>query len=189
MADVNNALLTKTGWEVSEKKNGLWYNILAAKYLRNIDFWHATQKQSDSYFWKGILQTRATLRKGICIQINNGTNTNIWDSPWVPTLSNFIPHPLHGMDQAHPELKVSDIITGNPKQWDLGKMQILFDRESNNEIQKIHIPTFSQLQDKMIWTQSKTGKFIVKSAYQVIINRQSETSANEAQTQHLFKSI
>ena len=150
MTNVNKALLTKTGSEVSEKNNGLWYKILVAKYLRHTNFWQATQNQSDSYFWKGILQTRETLSKGRCIQINNGANTSLWDSPWIPTLSNFKPKPLQGMDQAHPEMKVSEIITGNPKQWDLGKMQTLFDRESNHEIQKIQIPTFSQLQDKMI---------------------------------------
>lgn len=49
-------------------------------------------------------------------------------------IDNFIPRPIQGMDHFHPTLKVSDIITGNPRSWDITRMYTLLDQESVNEI-------------------------------------------------------
>ena len=127
MEQMNQAMLAKTSWELSEQINSLWKSMLTAKYLKNTTFWEASQKASDSSMWKGILKSKELLMKGRCFQIYNGESVNIWLDPWIPTLINFKPKPLQGMDLELPNLTVSDLIINNSRIWDVPKMQALFD--------------------------------------------------------------
>lgn len=54
----------------------------------------ATNKQPHSWIWASLLAGRKVLRRGVRINIGDGTSTHIWSTPWAPHLPQFlVPHP------------------------------------------------------------------------------------------------
>lgn len=46
----------------------------------------ATNKQPHSWIWASLLAGRKVLRRGVRINIGDGTSTHIWSNPWAPHL-------------------------------------------------------------------------------------------------------
>uniref|UniRef100_A0A2N9HT90 CCHC-type domain-containing protein n=1 Tax=Fagus sylvatica TaxID=28930 RepID=A0A2N9HT90_FAGSY len=68
----------------------------------------------------GILKSRPLLSKGLCTKIGNGHHTTIWDTPWIPTLDNYIPPPpTHLQPSIH---RVADLISPTTFQWDRARI-------------------------------------------------------------------
>ncbi|KAG2712835.1 hypothetical protein I3760_04G144500, partial [Carya illinoinensis] len=162
---MNQALLAKTSWELGGTSNSLWHSILSSKYLQNSTFWSVSPKPSDSVMWKDILKTKDLLNKGRYFQIFNGQSVNIWIDPWIPSLKNFKPTPIQGMNSIHPSFKVSDIIINNLRSWDIQKMQNLFNQTSLAEVLKILLSPRVQDEDKVVWSLYHNDKYLVKTAY------------------------
>ena len=115
-----------------------------------------------SWLWKSILKSRPLLSKGLCMKIGDGKHTPIWDTPWIPTLENFIPAPS---STAHPTIyRVAELIDPDTFQWDRGKISTFFDTITASKILNIHLSPTSQL-DKLFWVPNSNGIHSVKSAY------------------------
>lgn len=91
------------------------------------------------------------------------------------------------MEENQQQLKVSNIISEVPISWNIQKMQEVFDKENIQEIRRISLPSFSRSHDKVFWTPSNSGEFIVKTAYKMIINNQEETQ--QVHSSNFFKGI
>ncbi|GMY38077.1 uncharacterized mitochondrial protein AtMg00310-like, partial [Fagus crenata] len=99
--DTNHALISKMGWSLATNENKTWVSLLKAKYLKGIPFMQISPSLNSSWLWKEILKSRSILSKGLCMKIGDGQHTPIWDTPWIPTLENFIPSPS---STAHPTI-------------------------------------------------------------------------------------
>lgn len=67
-------------------------DVLRGKYLRNGGaFLTAPSNPRASWIWKELLKNRDVLLKGACLFISNGSNVDIWSSPWIPLMPNFKP--------------------------------------------------------------------------------------------------
>jgi hypothetical protein len=59
---MNEALLAKWLWKL-ENSNGLWQTIIRYKYIKGRPIISLKKRQSDSHFWKGVLDTRDNFYK------------------------------------------------------------------------------------------------------------------------------
>ena len=59
---MNEALLAKWLWKL-ENMNGLWQTIIRHKYVKGRPIISLKKRQSDSHFWKGILDVRDNFYK------------------------------------------------------------------------------------------------------------------------------
>ncbi|WJX78916.1 hypothetical protein P8452_62093 [Trifolium repens] len=81
---MNQACLMKMGWNLREGNNSLWCKVLKEKYsrYRGIDG-NFISKPSDSFIWKGIVQSWSNLSKFEEWSIGNGRSVQAWrDKQW-----------------------------------------------------------------------------------------------------------
>ena len=78
----------------------------------------------------------------MCHRISNGLNTWILEDPWVPIEPDFIPKVRCGVSMdVH---LVANLIDRDTRQWDRGKLSILFEPLSVTNILNIHLPIHIQ---------------------------------------------
>jgi hypothetical protein len=160
--DTNYALISKLGWSLAVNEDKTWVSLLKSKYLNGVPFMQVISSTNSSWLWQGILKSRPLLSKGLCTKIGNGHHTTIWDTPWIPTLDNYIPPPpTHLQPSIH---RVADLISPTTFQWDRGKIFALFDPSTANKILNIHLSPTCQI-DKLCWVPNNNGIHSVKSAY------------------------
>lgn len=117
-----------------------------------------------SWCWKGIMQTRNLLSKGLCFSVRNGRSINIWEDPWIPNPHNFRPRPRNEGQRPESPTLVADLINQDSRTWKEDLVRNLFDPPSAQAILNMHIPQREE-QDVAIWTPDSKGRFSVKTAY------------------------
>lgn len=76
--DVNIAHVTKLGWKVCTEPTRTWVKLIRSKYLRrrrNVDFKKTSTKSS--WIWNGIRGCKASLDRGLCFKIEEGSFVRI----------------------------------------------------------------------------------------------------------------
>ncbi|XP_060959169.1 uncharacterized protein LOC133030444 [Cannabis sativa] len=136
--EMNQALLAKWGWDLLNENQSLCCN-----------------------FWRNVVRTKEILKEGACKLIANGSDTSIWNDPWVIHGKDFYPKPKHNY-QGTREF-VSDLLLPDGN-WDIRKLNDLFHRETVNSILRGGKPS-GQGRDRWIWTKNSNGRFSTKSAY------------------------
>ena len=141
----------------------LWVEALRGKYLKHgISFLDAPSIPSASWIWKGLIKNRIVVEKGVCWSILDGSNINIWDSPWIPSMPSFKPRPNVNLVD-FPDFSVADLLLPGSRLWNVDLLGDLFDPPTVRNILSIHIPRSSGI-DKWSWAPSPSGLFSVKSA-------------------------
>lgn len=74
----NLAMLAKQGWRLMHSPDSLLGRIFQARYFPNGEFTEATLGPRPSATWRGILQARPYVLKGLRVRIGNGFHTTIW---------------------------------------------------------------------------------------------------------------
>jgi len=78
---MNKCLLSKWIWKI-ENSDGLWQKILKEKYIKGKPLISIRKKQSDSHFWKGILNVKDMFYKFCRKKVGNGSSTSFWENMW-----------------------------------------------------------------------------------------------------------
>ena len=79
---MNVSLLAKWWWKL-EQEEGLWQDIVKAKYLHNKSIHSVTHKATDSPIWYDLLKVKEVYLQGRGISIRNGKRTRFWSDPWL----------------------------------------------------------------------------------------------------------
>lgn len=79
---MNISLLCKWWWKL-ENDNGIWQDIVKAKYLRNDLVTTVKHRVDDSPVWSDLLKVKHIYIRGRRIKPNNGENTLFWVDPWL----------------------------------------------------------------------------------------------------------
>lgn len=74
---MNVALLSKWLWNI-ENSNGLWQEIIKAKYIKDVPLISVKVRQNDSHFWRAILGLRDEFYKCCKKVVGNGKSTSFW---------------------------------------------------------------------------------------------------------------
>jgi hypothetical protein len=75
---MNFCLLCKWLWKL-ETTDGLWQQMIRAKYLKNKPLSQRVSKPSDSHFWQGVLKTAGTFTRCSRRLVGNGLRTLFWE--------------------------------------------------------------------------------------------------------------
>ena len=112
-----------------------------------------------------IFECRKVISKGLCHRNGNGLNTWIFEDPWVLNEPGFITQTRSDISiDVH---LVVDLINQDTRQWDRGKLSILFEPPTVSKILNIHL-SHQTMNDQVFWCLTPSSEFLVKSAYNAI---------------------
>lgn len=143
----NNAALAKLAWKLVKDPDNWWVQIVRQKYLRDTNFFQARKKHSSSTAWKGILDSRDLLLKGLRWSVGNGKTIKFWTFNWV------YPFPLANLlseqERANLDWNISvyDFIQNNG--WNLPKLSSVIDNDTVKKIMAIPLPIHDQ-EDELV---------------------------------------
>lgn len=156
----NQALLARQAWRLLEFPNSLCARVLKAKYFPNGSLIDTTFSSNVSPTWRAIIYGLELLKKGIIWRVGNGQSIRMWRDPWIPRDHSRRPVTMRG----NCRLKwVSDLI-GQDGTWDVAQIRRCF---LNIDIELILSICLSprQEEDFLAWHPDKSGRFSVRSAY------------------------
>ena len=80
---MNISLLCKWWWKL-ETEEGLWQNIVKAKYIKGDTPIEAIKHRfDDSLVWSDLLKIRHISLKGRSLKVKNGKSVIFWEEPWL----------------------------------------------------------------------------------------------------------
>ena len=114
-----------------------------------------------SYVWRSLLAARNIICEGSKWKVGDGRTIGISTHNWLSYEPVFLGEQQQG-------LMVKDLIDGHKKQWDRERIFDLFAHRTRMEILAIPLQQDAG-RDTLIWKETKSGSFSVKSAYKVVI--------------------
>jgi len=164
LRDVNLSLISKLGWNLLTNHTSSWVSLFQKKYIKYGNLL-SSPLTSSSWIWNGIKTIVPLIAKGACYLPSKSSSLSIWTSPWIPTISSFLPEPrLPYLPSSYP-LSISDLFLPSSSNWNSTLLFFLFKPSTISEILKI-IP--SPLHDSVLWTPSASGSFTTKSVHHLI---------------------
>ncbi|XP_026441788.1 uncharacterized protein LOC113340957 [Papaver somniferum] len=163
---INRVFICKIGWRLLKFPNSLMFSFLKNKYFPNQNLLEIDKAaNTSSWIWKRIVNGLRFIKANIVVKINNGANTYIWNSNWIPGYS--VPptsqNPIHGNFTCVKDLLDNSLSCVN--------IDLLNDLFSTDEVTRIRsIPLNSALSDSLMWAHTSSGKFSIKSSYRVYID-------------------
>lgn len=133
-----------------------------------------SQRHENYYYWE---------LGGKYILIS-GYEVKVWEDPWIPT-SPARPARLN-VYVFHPNMRVSNLINGETKEWDVG---LLENYVAPDDIPLIRILAISSThrRDTFCWKFTKNGHYTVKSGYWVTRNLMRTEEEKEIQEPSITK--
>ena len=145
---MNQAMLAKTSWRITQNDTGLWCRVLKAKYLKQSSLLSNNYKcpSRSSSTWRSFVHGAKLIKQGILWRIGNGTNISFWNDRWVgdTALVNQIDNP----NEVDLQIKVSD--AWNVNGWNLTFLSRHFSSETVHQITKIPVNFGHRGHDKII---------------------------------------
>ncbi|CAN6580853.1 unnamed protein product [Malus baccata var. baccata] len=156
----NLALLAKIGWRITLQPDSLLANVLREKYFPGKTFGEANGGRGTSWGWKGILEARKVLVRGIRWRVGDGTCINIRKDPWFPKPSTFKARVNEGLQAS----MVSDLIDPENREWKIDIVNGGFLKEDVSSILSIPLSKHG-MSDRLVWHYSKNGEYTVRTGY------------------------
>lgn len=96
-SNFNLALVSKLTWSFITSPDKNWIHLFPPKYLRGKSVLSVQKCPSgSSWIWASIVYGMNLIKKGMCYKIEENSNLDIWNSPWIPGLEGFkIPSKYH----------------------------------------------------------------------------------------------
>ena len=91
--NMNISLLCKC-WRRLENEDGLWQDIIKAKYLKGRLISSVKHIRDDSPTWTDLLKIRMVYLRGRRIHTRNGKKTLFWEDSWIMGKSICNEHPV-----------------------------------------------------------------------------------------------
>ncbi|KAJ4768836.1 Ribonuclease H-like superfamily protein [Rhynchospora pubera] len=158
-----DALFLKNAWDLMRQGDKFWVQICQAKYYPKIGFWKATNTNGASALWREVVKVRHHLKSNVRWELNNGKHVHAISQPWF---TNWEVH--QDFNPSDTVKKVSHLLNPVTGLWNVDELQRLFGRDKATTIQtqiKPPDPT-SDTPDRLIWIESKTGRYSVKEGYE-----------------------
>ena len=127
-----------------------------------------------SYVWRNLLAARNIICVGSKWKVGDGRTIGV-------STHNWLSHELVFLGEQQQWLMVKDLIDGHTKQSDKERIFDLFAHKTKMEILAIPLQQ-DTARDALIWKETKSGSFSVKSAYQVAIRMRDTTSVEHLAT-------
>jgi hypothetical protein len=161
---MNEALLAKRIWNL-ENSNGLWQTIIRQKYIKGRPIISVKKRQSDSHFWKGILEVHDNFYRFCKKKVGNGKSTSFWNNIWCDSVPLSFRYP-NLFDIAYDKNITVEKVLSSDFQFLTFRRRLLGDlaTDYNNLIVQCNKVGRFNYDDKVAWSLGKHG-FSVKSFY------------------------
>lgn len=140
-------------------------------------------KPEPSNVWRGIVNAREWILKGICFQVGDVSNINIWNDSWVPGLAERVPRPREWVFSKVIS-KVADLKDGDGVGWNVELVKSLFTEEVANYILNVSWSNFV-CKDKLLWQGIRVCGFSVGRCLEM--NKTSSVGAIDVVWEKLWK--
>ncbi|CAN0880875.1 Putative ribonuclease H protein At1g65750 [Linum grandiflorum] len=167
--ELNTAYMTKLAFTFMQQSELLWVRVLQSKYTRAEAGFSLRRKYSQSVIWRGIRRAWPIMITGSRSGIRDGTGTLFWTSLWVDAGIKLLDHATVGVELVNINETVADYVAGDGG-WNLGKLRSVLPSEVIGHIVGMSPPRHDLGEDIWVWGGEHTGKFSIKSAYELIIN-------------------
>lgn len=157
----NDALLAKLSWRIMDNPSCLLARVLKGKYFQDQEFLQATTPASCSHGWRGIMIGSDLIKEQLGWAIGNGKNVSGWNDDWLSTVGPE--RPVGPAPEVETNLRVSDLMSSETKDWDRQKIERSFPLLLGN-ILSIK-PSKKGGEDKLIWLKHKSGAYTTKTRY------------------------
>ena len=157
----NLAMLAKQAWRLIQCTHSLFYRAYKTRYFPNCSFLEAPLGNNPSFVWISLLSARDVITKGSRWRVGDGSLIGVTTHEWLSYDPIFLGQP-------DTELRMSDLIDNDSRQWDRRKIHALFSQRTSREILAIP-PNNLHNRDSLIWMKTKSRTFSVKSACQVAV--------------------
>ena len=123
-------------------------------------------------------------------QVGPGNKIRVWRDKWIPRPSSY--KVISPEFQNSKDALVCELINRASNEWDIDKLSQWFIPEDRDTILGIPLSS-SNTSDRLVWAETKNGKFIVKSAYTLALeelkNLELAKYSNEVTSRKLWKTI
>lgn len=160
----NKPLLEKQLWRLLVQPQSLVVVILQEKYCPLWNILEAKARRHHSLLWKSLLEAREILKLRLRWRVGNGEKINIQDDKWIPTPSSFRIQSL--VSYLPIDATINNLMDEMGQNTKL--IQDILWEEDNKVILGIPLGC-SRREDKLLWSLTDHGRFIVKSAYYTVL--------------------
>jgi hypothetical protein len=162
LENFNTVLLAKQGWRLIQNPQSLVARILKEKYFSGCSFLDSVLGKRPSYAWRIIWNAKKLLSKGLIWGVGDVMSIKLWKDCWIPLPSTFkVQSPERILNS---DATVSVLIDKDLRWWNVSLIHEIFLQDEAALICSIPICPGSQ-RDRLVWTGTKNGLFMVKSAY------------------------
>jgi hypothetical protein len=118
---MNTALMMKWIWKLYQNAEGLWADLIRAKYLGERDLFASEVPTHGSQFWSAIQKIKWLFKLGARDHIRNGKRTFFWQDWWsgLGTLHSRFPRLFSYCDQPFVTVHRAQVLDGEPGAWRL----------------------------------------------------------------------
>ena len=136
------------------------------------------------------MAAQGVIRKGMRWQVGLRNKSRVWRDKWIPRPSSY--KVISPEFQNSKDALVCELINRASNEWDIDKLSQWFISEDRDTILGIPLSS-SNTSDRLVWAETKNGKFIVKSACTLALeelkNLESAKCSNEVARRKLWKTI
>lgn len=127
-------------------------------YFPKCNFWQAGKGSCPSWGWQSLLAGRNAIAPQIIWAVGNGKKISIREDKWLKSGR------IGGRPTPNEQTKVAELIDFEAGIWKEDLLLSLFDESLATKIKEtpFGLPTS---EDKLVWTDNKSGKYTVKSGY------------------------
>ncbi|XP_048620086.1 uncharacterized protein LOC125590530 [Brassica napus] len=174
--EFNLALLAKQLWRLVQFPDSLVARVPRGRYYRLSSPLRVNAATGPSYVWTSISAARNLLLLGIRQKIHSGYEVKVWEDPWIPTNPARPAAPMAPV--MHPNMRVSDLINQESKDWDVGLLENYVHPDDIPFIRSLVISS-THRRDSYCWNFTRNGQYTVKSGYWVAQNLLNKTEERE----------
>ncbi|KAJ4756264.1 RNA-directed DNA polymerase (reverse transcriptase)-related family protein [Rhynchospora pubera] len=168
MVKFQQSLHMKCLWSIARDDNSLWVQVLKAKYLQRTDLWSCNRTTRCTSLWRAIIAVKPLLKDSVKWQLGNGRSCKAVGQPWHEIWMHYSPS-----NAAQRKLVVADLVAEDGDSWNTHKLIQLFGFHGALYIalNLPQVPKLSQRQDRLIFTAQHNGRFTIKSAYNLLVQK------------------
>ncbi|XP_030949875.1 uncharacterized protein LOC115973779 [Quercus lobata] len=170
----NLAMLAKQAWRLIQGGHSLFVRVYKALYFPSCSFMEVELGCNPSFVWRSLLDARELIRAGIAWHMGDGQSIEVNDHRWLN-------HPPLFRPSANTNLKVADLIDHRSRQWNRALLYTTFLQSTMDDILRIKLGEEHD-QDKLLWKETKSGCFSVKTAYWVALHLNQPQNAEHSTT-------
>jgi hypothetical protein len=154
--------------------------VFKEKYYPKGEFLQANLGMKPSYAWISIFNARGVLVDGLRWRVGNGEKIKSWGDKWLPPpSSSFCFSPHWRLDSS---ARVCELIDPTTGWWNFHLVHNMFTSEEAVRICSVALSS-RHSNDTLIWIGTKTGFFLVKSAYHMEMQRKVQSRGESSRPQ------